>query len=853
MDMYEPCPAGQTCLVSSEPEVIFSTTSIVERETEIKDETVSYEMWLSAPPGEGETVNVTVKLTRYPSAACVQPQEWRVNLDPCNNSDADPDLCESTRGAGIIVSFDRSNYNGKQEVRVRVGRNDAFEGVWEGYFEHEVSSSLAWYDVNAKYSQVYPTEIELTINDDDPCGAVGASKSEYYVEDFNNTDGYEYEIRRCECEDGYYVAAKDSAFCDSVTACTQCAAGMVCDDWNADLQTITLEKGYFRATADSSDVVECPTLTACAAGATHGNSICAVGHEGPLCNVCQQGYVSTGDSVCVECEDGELAVTYGLFTCITLAVGGIAYYILRKNEKVASTLSEQRLWSRFCDGIQTKYKIMTRFFQTMGKLTALYPYSLSPVFLVHFDRMDLYKYMDINILPIDCVVQTSFHDRLLITTVIPFVFVLCIAAVYVVQRVRLSTTQDESDRVRSIGELQAKSCYVLLLFMLTVFPLVSGVIFQTFQYDERLDGFAYLVADYSIEKDDPKHAQYTVYAVVMCCLYCIGIPVASLWAMYSHLDDIQALQSAHFHIIDCEKQKNALIESTVMRRDEIFRAGSKHFNNDAMSPLEELQDTLEGLYKEVEFLKEQQPLLAGLSPLYQDYKPEFWYFEVLQFITTLFLVGIVTTLRTDAASQVFFAVFVSSAMLLLFANLKPYLNFYEGALAQAVQAIISFTLLVGLLTLVGVDASGIETADSTTNDAYGILLLVCLTVVLAIGLGLLLYEFEYVLYLIFPAKHKRFKAWRTRCYQAWTRQYHACFGAPSEDRASIEMGSMGSTVPPRMNSSSVSRTGSSKSRPASSSRRIDWGESGSLGTSAYTVNPTLGRQPSSQVTTNTIV
>merc|ERR1712070_873411 len=83
----------------------------------------------------------------------------------------------------------------------------------------------------------------------------------------------------------------------------------------------------------------------------------------------------------------------------------------------------------------------------------------------------------------------------------------------------------------------------------------------------------------------------------------------------------------------------------------------------------------------VDIICEREYILQALSPLYQDYEAEYWWFEVLQFCVTTFLVAVVTTLSSEgSASQVFIALTVATFMLLLYSNLKPFLRFSEDLL-----------------------------------------------------------------------------------------------------------------------------------------------------------------------------
>ena len=183
--------------------------------------------------------------------------------------------------------------------------------------------------------------------------------------------------------------------------------------------------------------------------------------------------------------------------------------------------------------------------------------------------------------------------------------------------------------------------------------MVSTTVFQTFQYDERLDdGSAYLIVDYTIQRNDTTHSSYVTYACFMAVLYCFGIPAAS-WVALRH------------------------------KKDRIKKLGVNS--------------------KEEAEWRIKDPLLFGLSPLYQDYEKEYWWFEIPKFTSTLIFSALVTVLPTEGASQVFVSLMVSVGVMMLFANAHPYSESSDDILAQFCQTSLTFSTAVGLLELASME------------------------------------------------------------------------------------------------------------------------------------------------------
>jgi hypothetical protein len=185
-------------------------------------------------------------------------------------------------------------------------------------------------------------------------------------------------------------------------------------------------------------------------------------------------------------------------------------------------------------------KIVVTFVQVLNKVATLYPINLPPVFYSTWNFLNSWNplVLDLNVLPLNCIVETSFHSRLVGMTIAP---IMCIGLIFACYRLRLaamkSNCQDERD------DWKAACIRLAILFVLTIFPPVSTTIFQTFHYDERLaDGSAYLKADYAIERQDAEHQGFRIYAITMGVLYCLFIPLGSFFLLLANKKNIQKLQ-----------------------------------------------------------------------------------------------------------------------------------------------------------------------------------------------------------------------------------------------------------------------------------------------------------------------
>jgi hypothetical protein len=96
---------------------------------------------------------------------------------------------------------------------------------------------------------------------------------------------------------------------------------------------------------------------------------------------------------------------------------------------------------------------------------------LPNLFKSFWGKFDLLA-IDISVLPINCVVDSNFHSRLVATTLFPILFVCGIAVVWLIQRQRLLSKSGENLQA-SLSLLSSQSIRFCVMFLFTVFPMVA--------------------------------------------------------------------------------------------------------------------------------------------------------------------------------------------------------------------------------------------------------------------------------------------------------------------------------------------------------------------------------------------
>ncbi len=119
--------------------------------------------------------------------------------------------------------------------------------------------------------------------------------------------------------------------------------------------------------------------------------------------------------------------------------------------------------------------------------------------------------------------------------------------------------------------------------------------------------------------------------------------------------------------------------------------------------------------------------LVCLRALTQAYRPQFWYFEVIEMVKKVLLACIALLVMPDTPSQMVFALVVMTATAVGALKLRPYASAGDGLLAALAQWSLWLALFFGLLmrTKISDDASlgkrvfGVVLVGTQVRDALG--------------------------------------------------------------------------------------------------------------------------------------
>lgn len=195
----------------------------------------------------------------------------------------------------------------------------------------------------------------------------------------------------------------------------------------------------------------------------------------------------------------------------------------------------------------------------------------------------------------------------------------------------------------ALQKVGQKHTSMLLLISFLVYSSVSSKVFQAFACERLDDGREYLRVDYRIECDSSKHRSFQVFAGIMIFVYPVGIPLLYALLLY--------------------KNRRVL-------KNKVERQTSPHV----------------------------QPI----SDLWVPYKPERWYYDVIECLRRTSLTGVVVFIYPNTAAQVAVTLVIAFAFAILSESLAPYVSKWDAKVSLTGHIIVFISMYVALLSKVDV-------------------------------------------------------------------------------------------------------------------------------------------------------
>ena len=239
-----------------------------------------------------------------------------------------------------------------------------------------------------------------------------------------------------------------------------------------------------------------------------------------------------------------------------------------------------------------------------------------------------------------CFLEIDFHDRLLWTTIAPPVIMCLLAGTYAV-----AVYRNRGSPEATLVNVRQKHGSMVLFVTFLFYSSVSSVVFQAFACESLDDGKRYLRADYTIDCDSTRHRAFQIYAGLMILVYPLGIPVCYALLLFSSR-----------HVLGDEKDRE---ESLVAR---------------------------------------------STSDLWKPFKPERFYYEVIECGRRILLAGVVVFFYPNSAAQIAVALALAFVFIFVSEIMAPHQSQWDAWISRLGHAIVFLSMYMALL--LKVDVSG---------------------------------------------------------------------------------------------------------------------------------------------------
>lgn len=465
----------------------------------------------------------------------------------------------------------------------------------------------------------------------------------------------------CVCQEGYYNRNNGSLIVDKAGVlamevdCVLCPVGTDCSDkrGGATLAALPLQKGYYRPSTFSTDVRRCPdasegcgfsdtavcnaTLSGCRGGAEVASQ-CAPSLMGAFCMQCvpaddgiRRFYLAAADSerpaTCAACNsDGIVGRTLGVYSALLvvalLAVGASRVIMPRQTPPIgAAATSASRFWQAAKP--LHKLKIVIGFCLLVTKVDEVYKVTPPQEVRVVMSNLALGVSLGLSRVSsvLTCLGVTGYHNRLVFWIILPIA-----ACAALLLGCYLWAVARSGPRLATRGLMQRALPLILRLLFL-VYPLVTSAAFEAFSCYEFDDGTSYLIADVAIEcstsqRESTSHLRVVRTAWVAIFLYPIGQILLTAALLYAARGALLSGQST------------VLSEAiTFLHRECVLHLRCLH-----QPALHARQAPL-------------PPTTCHHLSVFRRYEPNFYWWEIVEMIRRLVLVGLFMLVRRGSVRQ----------------------------------------------------------------------------------------------------------------------------------------------------------------------------------------------------------
>ena len=509
---------------------------------------------------------------------------------------------------------------------------------------------------------------------------------------------------------------------------------------------VKLSSGYWRRHDTSDEVMTCILgEDSCPGGWAVGDNACAIGYIGPFCAECDDDYYMS-DGQCLHCGSSSLnpgkIISIILLSAIFLVAIGLAL-IWFKHEHGADVdhYVPWKIEILFCwvkdkfDAITIKLKIIIATYQVVISAAEVLDVTLPQAYTRFTNALNFVNLNVLQLFPLGCKIDIGFIKKLLWNTLAPFGLLVIIGIAYLIERgILLHQYDDPNDRKSFGGTLRSR--YLNYIFYLTylILPSVTTTIFQLYvckdadpSKEDNDNHDSFLVADVSISCQTEYYENWKIYGYFMILLYPIGISFFYWYCLNLYKDEIMNRE-----VFKKEEHEEEVAEEQLAydgERGPTYPVNSNGDNNTMVAdhrviprlPLKHTAAT------SVHFKHKMSPTAVRLCFLWEAYKPEYWYWELIETARRIILTAVLSVCSTGSSEQNVLSILLAFIFIKIYGYFQPYAEYSNYQMAEVGQSQIFLTYFVIIIIQQGL-------MNKDWNTLLGGLLIVVNLSIILLGL-----------------------------------------------------------------------------------------------------------------------
>jgi len=396
---------------------------------------------------------------------------------------------------------------------------------------------------------------------------------------------------------------------------------------------------------------KCPREKSCLGGL---ESSCAVGYEGPLCEVCSARYYKQL-KLCKECPTkkwmaGQLSI---LVTVVVIVIVVVVWTRKRKSKK-----SEER---SLVDIILGRLKIVIGFYQVTSGILEAFSYIKWPDSLALIGKYsEILQLNFLQIAPVHCLFPTlevnAFGALFAMLSLNAAAIIVAMVAYQLRKFLLMGNTSPKEQKLKKLSQTKAL-IYRNLFFFLYITYLstclktanVLPLACRTLCIDENEENCGeFLRADYNVQCTSPEFNRSVIVAF-FAVAYILLLPTATLITLW--------------------KQRNTI------------RNSGEADENETPRPQEQSKE-----------------VFSGLRFLFENYNAHSWYWELVETLRKVVLTSCLILVGGESRAYVGFACVISSLYAVVFAYKKPIVDPFENKLMLSSLIVTFINLGIGVVS-----------------------------------------------------------------------------------------------------------------------------------------------------------